>query len=78
MIYETAANLGSAEGQAAHSTLIERVKAVARRRVNNAERQLGLALAQAAKDLADIHLTDPERSARFWPADSMPSYAACN
>ncbi|MFI5878874.1 hypothetical protein [Streptomyces sp. NPDC051554] len=62
MIYETAANLGPAEVQAAHSTLIDLAKAVARRRVDDAEPQLALALAQAAKDLADNHLTDPELS----------------
>ncbi|WP_405854294.1 hypothetical protein OG407_01795 [Streptomyces sp. NBC_01515] len=48
MAYETVADLGPAEVQAAHSTLIELAKAVARRRVDDAEPQL----AQAAKDLA--------------------------
>jgi AraC family transcriptional activator of tynA and feaB len=62
MIYETAADLGPAGVQAAHSTLIELAKAVARRQVDDAEPQLALALARAAKDLADIHLTDPELS----------------
>lgn len=62
MIYETAADLGPAGVQAAHSTLIELAKAVARRRVDDAEPHLALALAQAAKDLADNHLTDPELS----------------
>ncbi|WP_327406880.1 helix-turn-helix domain-containing protein [Streptomyces sp. NBC_01288] len=62
MIYETAADLGPAGVQAAHSALIELAKAVARRRVDDAEPQLALALAQAAKDLADNHLTDPELS----------------
>ena len=62
MIYETAADLGPAGVQAAHGALIELAKAVARRRVDDAEPQLALALAQAAKDLADSHLTDPELS----------------
>ncbi|MFF5303221.1 helix-turn-helix domain-containing protein [Streptomyces sp. NPDC013161] len=62
MLYETAADLGPAGVQAAHSALIELAKAVARRRVDDAEPQLALALAQAAKDLADNHLTDPELS----------------
>jgi AraC-like DNA-binding protein len=62
MLYETAADLGPAGVQAAHGALIELVKAVARRRVDDTEPQLALALAQAAKDLADNHLTDPELS----------------
>ncbi|MDV9171961.1 helix-turn-helix domain-containing protein [Streptomyces sp. W16] len=62
MIYETAADLSPAGVQAAHGALIELAKAVARRRVDDAEPQLALALAQAAKDLADNHLTDPELS----------------
>ncbi|MDH6115526.1 AraC family transcriptional activator of tynA and feaB [Kitasatospora sp. MAP12-15] len=62
MIYETVADLGPAGVQAAHSTLIELAKAVARRRVDDAEPQLAPALAQAAKDLADSHLADPELS----------------
>ncbi|MEV6508417.1 helix-turn-helix domain-containing protein [Streptomyces sp. NPDC051642] len=62
MIYETAADLGPAGVQAAHSTLIELAKAVARRRVDDAGPQLALALAQAVKDLADNHLADLELS----------------
>ena len=62
MIYETVADLGPAGVQAAHSTLIELAKAVARRRVDDAEPQLAPALARAAKDLADRHLADPELS----------------
>jgi AraC family transcriptional activator of tynA and feaB len=62
MIYETAADLGPAGVRAAHSTLIELAKAVARRQVDDAEPRLAHALAQAAKDLADIHLTHPELS----------------
>ncbi|MFD3563569.1 helix-turn-helix domain-containing protein [Streptomyces sp. NPDC058686] len=62
MIYETVAGLGPAGVQAAHSTLIELVKAVARGGVDDAEPQLAYALAQAAKDLAETHLADPELS----------------
>jgi AraC family transcriptional activator of tynA and feaB len=62
MIYETVAGLGPAGVQAAHSTLIELVKAVARRQFDDVEPQLAVALAQAAKDLANNHLTDPELS----------------
>ncbi|MEZ0065042.1 AraC family transcriptional activator of tynA and feaB [Streptacidiphilus sp. MAP12-20] len=62
MIYETVADLGPAGVQAAHSTLIELAKAVARRRFDDAEPRLAPALAQAAKDLADRHLADPELS----------------
>ncbi|MFE9601354.1 helix-turn-helix domain-containing protein [Streptomyces hokutonensis] len=62
MIYETVADLGPAGVQAAHGALIELAKAVARRRVDDTEPQLAPALAQAAKDLADNHLTDPELS----------------
>ncbi|MEU2618370.1 helix-turn-helix domain-containing protein [Streptomyces sp. NPDC007157] len=62
MIYETVADLSPAGVQAAHSTLIELAKAVARRRFDDAEPQLAPALAQAAKDLADSRLADPELS----------------
>ncbi|MFD3583607.1 helix-turn-helix domain-containing protein [Streptomyces sp. NPDC058683] len=62
MIYETVADLGPAGVHAAHSALIELAKAVARQRVDDAEPQLAPALAQAAKDLADSHLADPELS----------------
>ncbi|WP_042438814.1 helix-turn-helix domain-containing protein [Streptacidiphilus albus] len=62
MIYETVADLGPAGVQAAHSTLIELAKAVARRRFDDTEPQLAPALAQAAKELADSHLADPELS----------------
>ncbi|MDH6120128.1 AraC family transcriptional activator of tynA and feaB [Kitasatospora sp. GAS204A] len=62
MIYETVADLGPAGVQAAHNTLIELAKSVARCRVDDAEPRLAPALAQAAKDLADSHLADPELS----------------
>ncbi|WP_217552847.1 helix-turn-helix domain-containing protein [Streptomyces sp. GbtcB6] len=62
MMYDTVADLAPAGLQAAHSTLIELAKAVARRRIDDAEPQLVPALVQAAKDLADNHLADPELS----------------
>ena len=43
---------------------------MARRRVDDAEPQLALALAQAAKGPADNHLTDPELAAHWQFADS--------
>ena len=63
MLYQTAADLSPAGVQAAHSTLIELAKAVARRRFDDAEPLLTPALAQAARDLADRRLADPELSA---------------
>ncbi|WP_413798256.1 helix-turn-helix transcriptional regulator [Streptomyces iranensis] len=62
MVYETMAGLGPAGVQAAHSTLLELAQAVARRRFDDVEPRLAPALARAAKDLADSHLTDPELS----------------
>jgi AraC family transcriptional regulator, positive regulator of tynA and feaB len=62
-LYETMADLGPAGVQAARSTLIELSKAVARRRFDDVEPLLAPALAQAAKDLADSRLADPELSA---------------
>lgn len=62
MIYETVAGLGPAGMQAAHSTLIELAKAVAGGRFDDVEPQLAPALAQAAKDLVDARLADPELS----------------
>ncbi|WP_107436361.1 helix-turn-helix domain-containing protein [Streptomyces hyaluromycini] len=62
MMYDTVADLAPAGVQAAHSTLIELAKAVARRRIDDAEPQLAPALVQAAKDLADSRLADPELS----------------
>jgi AraC family transcriptional regulator, positive regulator of tynA and feaB len=55
----TAPDLGQAGVEAAHSTLIELAKAVARGRFDDAEPLLAPALAQAAKDLADSRLADP-------------------
>lgn len=62
MVHATIADLGPAGVHAAHSTLIELAKAVALRRFDDVEPRLAPALAQAAKDLADSHLTDPELS----------------
>lgn len=63
MLYETAADLSPSGVHAARSTLIELAKAVARRSVDDVEPLLAPALAQAAKDLADRRLADPELSA---------------
>jgi AraC-like DNA-binding protein len=62
MVHATMADLGPAGVRAAHSTLIELAKAVAMRRFDDAEPRLAPALAQAAKDLADSRLADPELS----------------
>lgn len=63
MVHATMADLSPAGVQAAHSALIELAKAVARRRFDDVEPRLAPALVQAAKDLADGRLADPELSA---------------
>ncbi|WP_374104636.1 helix-turn-helix domain-containing protein [Streptomyces sp. GESEQ-4] len=63
MLHETMAGLGPTGVHAAHSALIELAKAVAVGRFDDVEPRLAPALAQAAKDLADTHLADPELSA---------------
>ena len=63
MVHLTKPDLAPAGVQAAHSTLIELAKAVARRRFDDAEPMLAPALAQAAKDLAERRLADPDLSA---------------
>jgi AraC-like DNA-binding protein len=63
MVQTTMADLGPAGAQAAHCTLIELVKAVARRRFDDVEPQLAPVLLQAAKDLVNSRLADPELSA---------------
>jgi AraC family transcriptional regulator, positive regulator of tynA and feaB len=63
MIYATMPDLAPAGVQAAHNTLIELAKAVARSCFDDMEPLLAPALAQAAKDLADRRLADPELSA---------------
>ncbi|MFD8419266.1 helix-turn-helix domain-containing protein [Streptomyces sp. NPDC059466] len=62
MIHITVADLGPAGVAAAHGSLIELAKAVAKGRFDDVEPRLGPALAQAAKDLADRRLADPELS----------------
>jgi AraC family transcriptional activator of tynA and feaB len=62
MVYTTMPDLAPAGVQAAHSTLIELAKAVARRCYDDVEPLLAPALAQAAKDLADSRLADPDLS----------------
>ncbi|MEW2400090.1 helix-turn-helix domain-containing protein [Streptomyces sp. NPDC046862] len=62
MIHVTVADLGTAGVEAAHSTLTELVKAVARGGFDDVEHRLAPALAQAAKNLADRRLADPELS----------------
>ncbi|MFI5666343.1 helix-turn-helix domain-containing protein [Streptomyces sp. NPDC051704] len=62
MIHTTVADLGPAGVEAAQGTLIELTKAVAKGRFDDAEPRLAPALTQAAKDLADRRLADPELS----------------
>jgi AraC family transcriptional regulator, positive regulator of tynA and feaB len=62
MVQTMMADLSPAGVQAAHSTLIELAKAVARRRFDDGEPQLVPALVQAAKDIANSQLADPELS----------------
>ena len=62
MLYATMPDLAPAGVQAAHSTLIELAKAVARSSFDDTEPLLAPALVQAAKDLADRRLADPELS----------------
>ncbi|MGI5197728.1 helix-turn-helix domain-containing protein [Streptomyces sp. CA-288835] len=62
MVHATIADLGPAGVHAAHSALIELAKAVMQGQFDDAEPRLAPALAQAAKDLANSHLADPELS----------------
>ncbi|MFE5774047.1 helix-turn-helix domain-containing protein [Streptomyces sp. NPDC056485] len=62
MIHTTVADLGPAGVEAAQGTLVELTKAVAKGRFDDVEPRLAPALAQAAKDLADRRLADPELS----------------
>ncbi|MGW7576508.1 helix-turn-helix domain-containing protein [Streptomyces sp. NPDC054765] len=48
--------------QAAHNALVELVKGVLRQKADGTEPRLGPALAQAAKDLADSRLAEPDLS----------------
>ncbi|QQM46459.1 helix-turn-helix domain-containing protein [Streptomyces liliifuscus] len=62
MVHATMADLSPAGVHAAHSSLIELAKAVAQSRFDDMEPRLAPALAQAAKNLADSQLADPELS----------------
>ncbi|MGW2440774.1 helix-turn-helix domain-containing protein [Streptomyces sp. MT206] len=62
MIHTTVADLGPAGVVAAQGTLIELTKAVAKGRFDDVEPRLAPALTQAAKDLANRRLADPELS----------------
>ncbi|MFJ5306690.1 helix-turn-helix domain-containing protein [Streptomyces sp. NPDC088350] len=62
MVQGTLTALGPAGVQAAHSTLIELAKAVALRRFDDVEPLLAPALTQAAKNLANSRLAEPELS----------------
>ncbi|MFJ9846045.1 helix-turn-helix domain-containing protein [Kitasatospora sp. NPDC101155] len=62
MVYDTMPDLSPTGVQAARNTLIELAKAVAMRRFDDAEPRLAPALAQAAKNLADSRLVEPELS----------------
>lgn len=60
MVHATIGDLGPAGVHAAHGALIELAKAVVKGRFDDVEPRLAPSLAQAAKELADRHLTDPE------------------
>ncbi|MFJ9079504.1 helix-turn-helix domain-containing protein [Streptomyces sp. NPDC102278] len=60
VIHTTVADLGPAGVAAAQGTLVELAKAVAQGRFDDVEPRLAPALTQAAKDLADRRLADPE------------------
>ncbi|MCS7478714.1 helix-turn-helix domain-containing protein [Umezawaea endophytica] len=62
MVQATVSDLGPAGVRIARDTVIELVKAVALRRFDDVEPLLAPALAQAAKDLADTCLTEPDLS----------------
>jgi AraC-like DNA-binding protein len=63
MVQKTMPDLSPAGVQAAHSTLIELAKAVVMRQFDDVEPRLAPALAQAARNLADSRLAEPELSA---------------
>ncbi|MFJ5306989.1 helix-turn-helix domain-containing protein [Streptomyces sp. NPDC088350] len=62
MVRRTSADLSPAGSYAAYQALLELAKAVAMGRFDDVEPQLAPALAQAAKDLANSHLAEPELS----------------
>ncbi|WP_246002619.1 helix-turn-helix domain-containing protein [Nocardia tenerifensis] len=59
MVHATVTDLGASGVHAAHTALIELAKAVVAGRFDDAEPSLGIALAQAARELADRRLADP-------------------
>ncbi|MGI5195751.1 helix-turn-helix domain-containing protein [Streptomyces sp. CA-288835] len=62
MVHATMADLSPAGVQGAHSALIELAKAVVQGQFDDTEPRLAPALTQAAKDVANSHLADPELS----------------
>lgn len=62
LVGQTAGDLAPAGELAARDALLELVKGVLRQQADGTEPHLGPALAQAAKDLADSHLADPDLS----------------
>jgi AraC family transcriptional regulator, positive regulator of tynA and feaB len=62
MIHRTLADLGPVGVHAARNALVELAKAVAQRGFDDAAPQLFPSLAQAAKDIAEQQLSDPDLS----------------
>ncbi|MFF3248853.1 hypothetical protein ACFYWY_35165 [Streptomyces sp. NPDC002870] len=62
LVGQTFDGLTPSGAQAAHNALIELVKGVLRQKVDGTEPRLALTLAQAAKDLVDSRLADPDLS----------------
>lgn len=62
LVGQTAQDLTPAGALAARNALVELVHGVLRQRADNAEPHLGPALAQAAKDLMETRLADPDLS----------------
>lgn len=62
LVGQTARDLTPAGALAARDALLELVKGVLRQQADGTEPHLGPALAQAARDLADSHLADPDLS----------------
>ncbi|NGO14364.1 helix-turn-helix domain-containing protein [Streptomyces sp. HC44] len=65
MVRETVRGLTAAGVQGARNALLELARAAVRHEFDDAEPQLAPALARAAMDLADEHLTDPDLSPRW-------------
>ncbi|WP_307135529.1 helix-turn-helix domain-containing protein [Streptomyces aurantiacus] len=62
MVHKTVGDLSTAGVEAARGSLLELAKAVVMGRFDDVEPRLGPALTQAAKDLVNRHLTNPELS----------------